>query len=156
MADIILNDEDILLPFTEETPVHESFMNPIINCINKNTTRSKENTSAIGQLANKEQEAWRPMTLLNGWVGSLRYRKNQFNELEIFGNLSLGTNTVGTVLFELPSGYIPNTGFSIGVLSYNANDVQMVHLYIGVNGAISIDAKPSLSYIAIYHTVPLS
>ena len=52
MADIILNDEDILAPFTEETPVHESFINPIITCVNKNTIRSKENTSAIGQIAN--------------------------------------------------------------------------------------------------------
>lgn len=54
MADIVLNDEDILLPFTEETPVHADFMNPIIENVNKNTTRSKENASAIGQMVYKE------------------------------------------------------------------------------------------------------
>lgn len=66
MADIILNDEDILLPFTEETPVHESFMNPIINCVNKNTTRSKENSLAIGQKAEKTQLS-NPNLLMNAY-----------------------------------------------------------------------------------------
>lgn len=46
MAGITLINEDLLLPFTEETPVHANFMNPIIDNVNKNT-------SAIGQIRNE-------------------------------------------------------------------------------------------------------
>lgn len=66
MADIILNDEDILAFFTEETPVHANFMNPIIENVNKNTTRSKENSSQIGQNSNKIAQLSNPYLLING------------------------------------------------------------------------------------------
>lgn len=48
---------------------------------------------------------WRDATLINGWSGSVRYRKNPFGQLEIHGNLTPGA--VPGVAAILPKGYRP-------------------------------------------------
>lgn len=48
---------------------------------------------------------WREATMINGWSGSVRYRKNPFGQLEIYGNITPGT--VPGVAAILPEGYRP-------------------------------------------------
>ena len=56
--------------------------------------------------ANKQQEDWITPTLLNGFSGDLRYRKTQFNELQIDNN-ALNGGGIGKVIFVLPIEYRP-------------------------------------------------
>jgi hypothetical protein len=62
--------------------------------------------------ANKAQEAWITPTLLNSWTQAdatnmpVRYRKDEFGIVHLFGRLSGGT--AGTVAFTLPVGYRPS------------------------------------------------
>lgn len=81
------------------------------------TTVKTSIVNAINEIfnnkANKAQEAWITPTLLNGWVGNyvelygnLRYRKNQFGNVEIVGSISGGANN--SIVFVLPAGYRPS------------------------------------------------
>ena len=58
--------------------------------------------NGIREKANKKQEDWITPTLLNGATGTLKYRKNEFGNLEFKGTLS---NGFGTLSLTLPIGY---------------------------------------------------
>ena len=62
--------------------------------------------------ADKKQEDWITPTLLNGFTGDVRYRKTQFNHLEIHGTIISDSplNSANVVVFPLPSGYHPTRG----------------------------------------------
>ena len=58
------------------------------------------------------QEGWQTPTLLNGFTtytaeSSVRYRKNQFGNVEFKGAVKDGN--LNSSIFELPSAYRPNT-----------------------------------------------
>ena len=60
-----------------------------------------------GQLADKAdvtQEAWITPTLMNGWTGDVKYRKDNFGIVHFKGKLIPGTGTA----FRLPSQYAPS------------------------------------------------
>lgn len=63
----------------------------------------------VAEKANKVQEAWNTITFVNGWTGSYqpRYKKDELGVVHVSGTCSGGTNTVGTTIFSLPSGYRP-------------------------------------------------
>jgi len=54
--------------------------------------------------ANKAQEDWITPTLLNNWAGTVRYRKNDFNMLQIYLN-NVSGGTTGYPIFNLPTAY---------------------------------------------------
>ena len=116
MADIILNDEDILAPFTEETPVHESFINPIITCVNKNTIRSKENTSAIGQKADSSDfvATSQPLVVGSGFetqTGAVPFNVTKSGQMLYFiGQLKCLANTTSSPVV-LATSPIPPVGY---------------------------------------------
>ena len=55
--------------------------------------------------AMKAQEAWITPTLLNGATGMVKYRKNNFGAVECYGDITVGTGSGGTAIFDVPSGY---------------------------------------------------
>lgn len=57
--------------------------------------------------ANKSQELWKDATLVNGHTGFLRYRKNETQQIEIYGEITIGTAASGTLIATLPTGYRP-------------------------------------------------
>ena len=79
--------------------------------------------------ANKVQEAWIYPTLLNGWTGTARYRKNEFNEVRIELEVMSGTGTI----FNLIAGYRPSKTTD---LAANANG-GFGNIRAATSGAVS-------------------
>ena len=83
-------------------------------------TSESDILTALDGKANKVQEAWITPTLLNGWTGTLKYRKNNFGQLEFWADLIAGVGTFDTEIFTFPSTY--RTGlFMTMIRAYNAN-----------------------------------
>lgn len=61
--------------------------------------------ATLDEKANIAQEAWITPTLLNGWTGTLKYRKNSFGHVEFKGNIKGGTS--GSTATTLIAGYRP-------------------------------------------------
>jgi hypothetical protein len=57
-------------------------------------------------------------TLLNGWTGTLKFRKNGLGEVWIYGNLTVGTGTFQTKISALPDGYFSTIHYGY-IQSYN-------------------------------------
>ncbi|MCM3763435.1 hypothetical protein [Neobacillus niacini] len=74
--------------------------------------------------ANKKQEDWISPTLLNGWTGTFRYRKNSIGQVEYQGVIVVGTGTTGTTIMTLPTEYRNGLGMHI------------LHAFDGSSGAI--------------------
>ena len=74
------------------------------------TYTKTEVDNSLGLKANKQQEAWMTPTLLNGFTGEIRYRINEFNNLEIIGSLTFTSRISINSLpsFQLPMSYVPN------------------------------------------------
>ena len=66
--------------------------------------KSKDADAQLAQIVNKED--WIVPTLLNGWVGTVLYRKTANNELEIYMH-QVKNGTSGSHFFLLPGGYRP-------------------------------------------------
>lgn len=56
----------------------------------------------------KTKQGWIALSPQNGWTGTLYYRKNQAELIEIQGNVTAGTRTAGTVIAVFPEGYRPS------------------------------------------------
>ena len=76
---------------------------------NQRETDHANISAELAGKANKQQEDWITPTLLNGFTGDVRYRKTQFNQLEVIGYLSyespMGRNSL--TAFTFISEYIP-------------------------------------------------
>ena len=61
----------------------------------------------IDEIANKEQESWQSPTLLNGWTGDIKYRKQDDGIVIIkFTNVTVPATAVyNQDIFSLPAGY---------------------------------------------------
>ena len=57
--------------------------------------------------ANKTQEDWSPITLLNNWTGNAYYMQDEFGTNHIKAELSLGSNAVHTPIMYLPVDIAP-------------------------------------------------
>lgn len=125
-------------------------LNPLTqtNIINDLTTGGETNVlsaqqgvalnSAIGQKADKQQPAWQTATLLNGWLGTIKYRKNTLGNLELNGVINDGVTTTGTTLFTLPVGYAPvATKYIIALKHTNSTTgSSIVVIRIGADGNV--------------------
>lgn len=58
--------------------------------------------------ANKEQEEWFELTLLEGRTGKVEIMKDEFGFVHLRGSASVG----GVYYFNLPTGYRPESGTS--------------------------------------------
>lgn len=87
--------------------------------------------------ANIAQEAWITPTLLNGWTGTAKYRKNTIGQIEILCEIYVGTGTVNTTIFNLPSGYF-NSNFMTAISVYNADTGAVNNLRINKSGSLTV------------------
>lgn len=94
--------------------------------------------------ANKQQEAWMNLTLINGWAVAYgnqpAFRKNEFGEVWLQGLVRDG---VEYLVANLPEGYRPFSEkiFSSTWHNYSNELYAIVHVY--PNGDITVSAKGS-------------
>lgn len=91
--------------------------------------------------ANKAWGSWITATLGSGWTGTLQYRKNDMNILQLKGTITVGTIAIWTTIAALPTGYIPKT--SIPLLLYNSSAYFCAKVSLRDNGNIQV--VPGLS-----------
>lgn len=80
--------------------------------------------------ANKVQEAVKTAVLQNSYAGTLNYFKDDFGVVHVWGQLSGGTRTLGTLIASLPEGYRPQFNMPGVALEGNSNEMVLLQLYI--------------------------
>jgi hypothetical protein len=118
-----------------------------------------ENVIGIDDYAIAAQEAWLPLTLLNGWVANgsgfanAGYRKNNNGEVEIRGLIKSGSVANGSIIATLPVGYRPATNRMYLVQSYDTGSAFSriiieatgnIVVYEGKNTMLSLDGIPPI------------
>lgn len=84
-------------------------------------------------------EDWTNVPLLNGWTQTttpLRYYKNPFGEVSVFGQVQGGTASVSTAIGTLPVGYRPPS--IVRGVFIKVNDGSIVPYLIQPSGDIQI------------------
>ena len=106
----------------------------------------------IEKKANRMQEDWITPTLINGFSGGLKYRKTQFNELQI-DCIALKDGVVGQVIFVLPLEYRPPSAkvFIVGT-SFSANFAKIT---VTTGGSVILTANGGGSPAITNVTLPL-
>ena len=104
--------------------------------------------------ANKVQEDWITPTLLNGWTGTLGFRKNSLGELDIVGEIVPGTTASGTTMFILPVGYRPAVNRYVAVCG-NSAGTQDLLIRITYNGEVQVYTGTAPNKYWFNHTVIL-
>lgn len=85
--------------------------------------------------AEKDAPGWITPTLLNGWTGSVMYKKMSNGLVKLEGQAVPGA--VGT-MFRLPLEYRPSRALHFGVMSKGDNVTKMAWLAVDVNGDVNI------------------
>jgi len=105
----------------------------------------KEQTNDLdANKADKVQEAWITGTLQNGWIGTLQYAKNDLGIATVKGQLTAGTVTADTAVANLPTGYLPTTGYlPIDTINVSSGANTKPGLTVNLSGLIfvTIDAN---------------
>lgn len=104
-----------------------------------------DNNSVLEELvkkANRQQEDWITATLINGWGGTLKYYKDEFGVVHIYGTATRGSATNPTFT-TLPVGYRTSevNGKYMTTGAFIASNVSadlLVHLVIDTNGNLRI------------------
>lgn len=77
------------------------------------------------------------LTLQNEWSGTLKCKKNELNQVHLYGTITAGITTAGTIIGQLPENYRPNV--ITPVVAYNATDLEtQIGIFISNTGNISI------------------
>ncbi|MEJ9221476.1 hypothetical protein P4H46_25180 [Paenibacillus glucanolyticus] len=102
----LMLDKSPIAPFTGSYAANEKAM------LQELTDTVQQNATAVSVLmkkeADKDSPEWITPTLLNGWKGTVRYRKDLLNNVYIMGRPESGVTAHGTVLFTFPAGFIPS------------------------------------------------
>jgi len=81
---------------------------PLIEYSYTNDSYDKDEVDAkLALKANKAQEAWINLTMLNGWIGTLKIAKSDNGFVTITGEITAGTITGLTQIATIPTGYLP-------------------------------------------------
>lgn len=92
------------------------------------------------KIVTDKQPDWINATLVNGWTGALRYRK-QLEKIEVRASTKAGTVGSFIVIGSLPSGYYP-TGISVPFLARDiTKGIPIPNCVIAANGEIKIDTS---------------
>ena len=83
------------------------------------------------------------LTLLNGWTGSLRVRKNAMDMVFIYGEITPGVTSRGTTIASVPSGYRPARVSALPAQSAGINIGAINGLAVTTSGNISIYGSAS-------------
>ena len=76
------------------------------------------------------------LALQNTWTGTLYYAKDTQNRLYVKGNLIPGTKDWGTIIAQLPAGFIPTV--SCCLTGFNVDGEVINGIVIGIDGNIKI------------------
>lgn len=82
---------------------------------------------------------WYTPTLLNGWTGSLQYRKNGLGEVQFSGSVSGGTGNAQICI--LPEGFRPANAYNY--LLPNQGTVNFARGYISTGGSVFLTSTSS-------------
>jgi hypothetical protein len=116
----------------------------------------------INALAKKAQGSWISATPQNGWVSTeafpLKFRKNEFGELELTGAMSGIDVTPDLTIFTLPSGYRPDRTVRFLAITYDATVSSGDHIILAIttNGECKMVMSTLKQYIYVVVTIPLS
>ena len=86
--------------------------------------------TALDLKANKAQEAWIDLTLINGWTGYVKIKKDDLGIVRLKASLTPGTVTYYTSITTAPTGYRPITqirliaGVTTGVGGVLAGEIR--------------------------------
>jgi hypothetical protein len=108
--------------------------------------------------AKKQQEAWTPLTLQNGWVNDVStaaYRKNSFGEVEVKGRIKNGSTGIGTAIAPLPVGYRTAERKSYAVICHNGSNAVAGQVDVNTDGTIVFIAGGNI-YLSLDDIPPFS
>lgn len=90
---------------------------------------------------------YKDLTLLNGWTGTLRYRKNGMNLVWIYGEITPGVTDRSTTIAILPSGYRPPQVMALPAQSHSVNTGGLTGIALTAAGNLNIygDAADKIS-----------
>lgn len=100
--------------------------------------------------ANKVQESWIPLTLQNGWTGTLRIAKSDNGFVSIKGELIKGTTTISTIVASFPANYFPQSLKILPVITASSPAVYQ-GLYLHINGNLYVTAAGSTLPSGVLH-----
>lgn len=83
------------------------------------------------------------LTLLNGWTGSLRVRKNAMDMVSIYGEITPGVTDRGTTIATLSSKYRPGRVSALPAQSASLNTGAISGLAVVASGNINIYGSAS-------------
>lgn len=128
--------------WTSANPILVEAVNQIDDAstgLNKTLSASKE-LALLALKADKTQENWLTMTLINGWTGILEYMKDSLGFVHLRGNVKTGVpiSTIGI----LPIGYRPQ--ILEGFIGYGQGSTILQCRYAVItNGEISMQSIAS-------------
>lgn len=98
--------------------------------------------------AKKQQGSWNNLVLQNGWAWQSQFTKPQVLKDEIGfvhlkGSIGGVTVTNGTIIATLPVGCRPSEKMFITLVSYGISSLQMISIYINIDGTITCDNIPN-------------
>lgn len=105
--------------------------------------------------ANKVQENWRTVTLLNGWgeVYPVGIRKNEFGNIEFKGLIGGGAINNNTILFTLPEDCRVTSSRRIVTVGYDGSavNIQCAILNVSTSGDVSLFrvSSSNLHYLSL-------
>lgn len=87
---------------------------------------------------NATSTPWASVALQNGWSGTIHYRRNAINQLDVIVQVTTGTTTGGTVIANLPDGFRVAAGRGSRIEILFANNLGMP------NGTLSYDSAGNI------------
>ena len=131
---------------TQEISVYNSSNTRSIKWIRK---REAGVWSEWEQIVTNKPIPWINATLVNGWVGSIKYRKNALGQLEIKLYIS-GQNATERTICLLPIEYIPSDHIVISLINNSGGQTANRTLYIqGGSGRIILSSDTTM--FTTYH-----
>ena len=117
----------------------------IVGAINEHEGDIISINTQLAQKANKQQDTWTNLTLLNGWLNfeeqesRLSFYKDQFGRVYLRGSIKSGATSAGTVIATIPAGSRPESICIYAPPTRNASSVwSMGNIYITTDGNINI------------------
>jgi hypothetical protein len=106
--------------------------------------------------AQKQQPQWINATLMSDWMGTLQYRKNEQEQLEISISVTSGVVTNLTRIATLPVGYRPSQTLVIRLNKNATGSMVNGEIYINKNGTVTVAASSSLETGTVYQATAVS
>lgn len=149
---------DKITPWVQEEELTSDRMNQMVGEANQIDTSTKnsleahkaETTQQLSLKANKKQGSWITATLISGWSGTIRYRRNDLGLVTLDVHAYGGVITKGTTLCTLPASCRPSR-VAFGTIQSDASIIIPSGIRVDVNGDIRItnDLQSGVYYLGL-------